>query len=71
MRIQYTVNDNEKRAIEQMMRDSNSITKRELFDKALCVFEWIVKEKQNGRSIISKSGDDYDKELIIPGISNS
>lgn len=70
MRIQYELSEKENAEIEKMMEDTDISTKRDLFNNALTLFEWAIKEIKKGRVIAAideKAGKQI--ELAMPSLS--
>lgn len=70
MRIQYELSEKENAEIEKMMEYTAISTKRDLFNNALTLFEWAIKEIKKGRVIAAideKTGKQI--ELAMPSLS--
>jgi hypothetical protein len=70
MRIQYELSEKENAEIEKMMEDTAISTKRDLFNNALTLFEWAIKEIKKGRVIaaIDEKENRY-IALVMPSLS--
>lgn len=70
MRIQYELSEKENAEIEKMMEDTAISTKRDLFNNALTLFEWAIKEIKKGRVIaaIDEKENRY-VALVMPSLS--
>lgn len=70
MRIQYELSEKENAEIEKMMEDTAISTKRDLFNNALTLFEWAIKEIKKGRVIaaIDEKENKY-IALVMPSLS--
>lgn len=69
-RIQFEMPDSKVRDLETLMSESGTQTKKELFNNALTLLEWAVKEKKRGRVIASiDEGSSTYNELHMPILS--
>jgi len=71
VRIQLDMPDERVKELDALMEITGSATRKELFNNALTLLEWAVKEKKQGRSIASV--DDQEKklkELAMPALEN-
>ncbi len=70
MRIQYELSEKENAELEKMMEDTAISTKRDLFNNALTLFEWAIKEIKKGRVIaaIDEKENKY-IALVMPSLS--
>jgi hypothetical protein len=63
--------DERVKELDALMEITGSATRKELFNNALTLLEWAVKEKKQGRGIASI--DDQEKklkELVMPALEN-
>ena len=69
-RIQFEMSEKKASELERLMMDTDSPTKRELFNHSLTLLEWVINEVKNGRVIgaIDEGKDSY-KELVMPFFS--
>ncbi len=59
-------------ALDQLMVDTRLRTRKELFNNALTLFEWAVKQKKAGRVIAAiDQSQDIVKELVMPSLENA
>ena len=71
IRIQLDMPDERVKELDALMEITGSVTRKELFNNALTLLEWAVKEKKQGRSIASVDEQDKKlKELIMPALEN-
>ena len=65
-RIQLDIPENKLEEIEKMMKEHGISTKKQLFNVALNLLQWALKEKDNNRIIASvdEKNDSY-KEIIL------
>jgi metal-responsive CopG/Arc/MetJ family transcriptional regulator len=71
VRIQLDMPDERVKELDALMQITGSATRKELFNNALTLLEWAVKERKQGRSIASV--DDQEKklkELAMPALEN-
>ncbi|MGA2599464.1 MAG: hypothetical protein ABSH09_21020 [Bryobacteraceae bacterium] len=71
VRIQLDMPDERVKELDALMEITGSATRKELFNNALTLLEWAVKEKKQGRGIASI--DDQEKklkELVMPALEN-
>jgi metal-responsive CopG/Arc/MetJ family transcriptional regulator len=68
-RIQLELPEEKVKELEELMENAGIKTKKELFNNALTLLEWAIKEKKTGRKIasINEEEDKY-KEVVIPGL---
>jgi hypothetical protein len=69
-RVQFELPEAKIKDLEILMEDSGTPTKRELFNNALTLLEWAVKERKRGRVIASvdEKNERY-SELQMPILS--
>ena len=70
-RIQFEISDEAVKSIEQLKEQANITTTRELFNNALTLLEWAVKEVSEGKEISSfDEKEEKIKTLEMPILSN-
>jgi len=72
VRIQLDFPYEQVRALDELMKQTNIVTRKDLFNNALTLFQWAVKSKRNGRIIASideKTGTS--KELVMPALESA
>ena len=69
-RIQFELSDDKVAELEKLMAESGIKTKKELFNNALTLLEWAIKERKAGKTIASvdEKANRY-KELLMPVLS--
>ena len=69
-RLQIDLDEEQMKTLEQMMAEGKVRTKKELFNAALTLLRWAMKERKAGRVIASvdEAHDSY-KELEMPVLS--
>ncbi len=69
-RIQFDLPEDKVAELEKLMAESGIKTKKELFNNALTLFEWAIKERKAGKTIASvdEKAKRY-KELLMPALS--
>ncbi len=71
MRIQLDFPEKQVNTLEKLMKVSGARTKNEFFTNILSLYEWVVKEKRAGRSIVSTDDESRtQRELVMPILSN-
>lgn len=69
-RVQFDLPENKVRDLEQLMTESGTQTKKELFNNALTLLEWAIKARRQGRIIASiDEADNKYSELQMPILS--
>ena len=70
-RIQFELSEDRNKELEALMEKTGTRTKKDLFNNALTLLEWAVKEKRTGRIIASvdERGKKY-KEIVMPVLEN-
>ena len=70
VRLQIDLDEEQMKTLEQMMAEGKVRTKKELFNAALTLLRWAMKERKVGRIIASvdEARDSY-KELEMPVLS--
>jgi hypothetical protein len=67
VRIQLDMPDEQVEVLDHLMQDLNIRTRKDLFNNALTLFEWAVKEKRAGRAIASiNEADGKFREILMP-----
>jgi metal-responsive CopG/Arc/MetJ family transcriptional regulator len=70
-RIQLELPNDMVKHIEELMKEANVRTKKDLFNNALSLLEWAIKEKRDGREIASiDEKEKAYKEIVMPILSN-
>jgi hypothetical protein len=67
VRVQFDITDERLRELEELMERCGIETRKDLFNNALSLMEWVVEQRANGRAIaaINESSGSY-KELQMP-----
>jgi hypothetical protein len=66
VRFQVEVTEEQSKSLDELARQVGLRTKKELFNNALTLFKWAVKERRKGRIICSVGSNDSIKELEMP-----
>ena len=70
-RIQFELSEDRNKELEALMEKTGIRTKKDLFNNALTLLEWAVKEKRSGRIIASvDEGEKKFKEIVMPALEN-
>lgn len=69
-RVQFELPEAKIKELETLMKEAGIRTKKDLFNNALSLLEWAIKEKREGRIIasIDEKNQKY-KEVIMPLLS--
>ena len=72
VRVQFELNEQGIKELEKLMEATSVATRKDLFNNALTLLEWAVKERQKGRVIASvdETEEKY-KEIEMPVLSNA
>ena len=71
VRIQLELPDEQVAALDELTRKTQLRTRKDLFNNALTLFEWAVKEKMAGRRLASiDESQDIFKELVMPALES-
>jgi hypothetical protein len=72
MRIQFEITEDQSNKINTLMEETGSSTKKDLFNNALSVLQWAVKQVSNGRVVgsIDERTDSY-RELNTPALDHA
>jgi metal-responsive CopG/Arc/MetJ family transcriptional regulator len=67
VRIQFELPEDKVRELEALMREAGITTRKDLFNNALTLLEWAIREKRAGHAIVSlDEGNKRFKELVMP-----
>lgn len=70
VRFQFELPVDRVRELEELMSRANIRTRKDLFNSALTLFEWAIREREAGRVIASvDEGHKRYKELVMPGLT--
>ena len=68
MRLQFEVSDAMLKDIDDAVERSGSSTRAELFKNQLAFFLWALDEKEKGATIVARSPDGTERELLLPAL---
>ena len=70
-RIQFDLPDTKVADLDRIMAEGGIRTRKELFNNALSLLEWAIKQRKAGRTIaaVDESNDSY-RELSMPILEN-
>jgi metal-responsive CopG/Arc/MetJ family transcriptional regulator len=72
VRIQLDIPDDQVKALDALMEEVGVATRKELFNNALALFDWAVRERKLGRIIASVNEDEKKmKELMMPSLETA
>ncbi len=69
IRIQFELPEEKVKELQALMDEAGIATRKDLFNNALTLFEWALKECRSGRTIASV--DEHNKkykELVMPAL---
>jgi metal-responsive CopG/Arc/MetJ family transcriptional regulator len=70
-RIQLDLPDDQVKELDELMKETNITTRKDLFNNALTLFQWAVKAKRAGRTIAALDENSGNaKELVMPSLEN-
>ncbi len=70
MKISYTISANRAAALNDLMIRTGVKTKNELIDNAVSVLEWLVEEKNAGRTVGSIDNEkNIIREIVLPALT--
>ncbi len=71
MRLQFEVSEEQNKKIETLVKEVSLRTKKDLFNNAITLLNWAVKQYKAGRIIVSidKQMESY-RELAMPILDN-
>jgi metal-responsive CopG/Arc/MetJ family transcriptional regulator len=71
VRIQLDLPEDQVAQLDELMKETNIVTRKELFNNALTLFQWAVKAKRAGRMVASvDEASGNAKELLMPALEN-
>jgi metal-responsive CopG/Arc/MetJ family transcriptional regulator len=71
VRIQLDLPEEQVKELDELMRETKIVTRKDLFNNALTLFQWAVKAKRAGRTIASIDDENgTSKELVMPALEN-
>ncbi len=71
VRIQLDLPEEQVRELDELMKETGIITRKDLFNNALTLFQWAAKAKRAGRIVASlDEGTGNAKELVMPALEN-
>jgi metal-responsive CopG/Arc/MetJ family transcriptional regulator len=71
VRIQLDLPEERITELDTLMKQTGIRTRKDLFNNALTLFEWAVKQRQLGRSIASvNESEGKFKEILMPSLEN-
>ena len=69
VRIQLELPEDQVAELDELMRATKVRTRKDLFNNALTLFDWAVKEKRAGRVIASvDESQEVVKEILMPSL---
>ncbi len=70
IRIQFELPEEKVEELDTLMKEAHITTRKDLFNNALTLLEWAIKERKTGRTIASVDEDNKKyKELVMPVLS--
>ena len=70
-RIQLDMPEEQVKELDELMKETNITTRKDLFNNALTLFQWAVKAKRAGRIVASLDEETGTaKEILMPALEN-
>jgi len=70
-RIQLDLPEEQVKELDELMKETNISTRKDLFNNALTLFQWAVKAKRAGRIVASLDEETgAAKEILMPALEN-
>ena len=70
-RIQLDMLEEQVKELDELMKETNITTRKDLFNHALTLFQWAVKAKRAGRIVASLDEETgAAKEILMPALEN-
>lgn len=70
-RIQLDMPEEQVKELDELMKETNITTRKDLFNNALTLFQWAVKAKRAGRIVASLDEETGTaKEILMPVLEN-
>ena len=66
IRLQFEIDEGWLQELEELRRLGGLRRKKDLLNNALTLLRWAVKQRLNGRTIVSVGQDDSERELEMP-----
>ena len=66
IRLQFEVEEDALREIEQLQELGGLRTRKDLLNNALTLLQWAVRQRSKGRTILSEGEDGSQRELEMP-----
>jgi len=71
-RIQLDMPEEQVKELDELMKETNIATRKELFNNALTLFQWAVNAKRSGRIVASLDEQTGTaKEILMPVLENA
>ncbi len=71
VRIQFELPEDKVRELEKIMKESRLATRKDLFNNALTLFEWAIRERKKGKIIASIDERNQSfKEIVMPSLES-
>ena len=71
IRIQLDLPEGQVKELDELMKETKIVTRKDLFNNALTLFQWAVKAKRSGRIVASIDEENKtSKELVMPALEN-
>jgi metal-responsive CopG/Arc/MetJ family transcriptional regulator len=71
VRIQLDLPEDQVKELDELMKETGIVTRKDLFNNALTLFQWAVKAKRAGRIVASlDEATGNAKELVMPALEN-
>lgn len=71
VRIQLDLPEEQVAELDELMKETNIVTRKDLFNNALTLFQWAVKAKRSGNIVAALDEEKGTaKELVMPALEN-
>ena len=71
VRIQLDLPEEQVKELDELMKETNIVTRKDLFNNALTLFQWAAKAKRAGRIVASLDEETGTaKEILMPALEN-
>ncbi len=71
VRIQLDLPEDQVKELDELMKETGIVTRKDLFSNALTLFQWAVKSKRSGRIVASLDEETGNaKEIVMPALEN-
>jgi negative regulator of replication initiation len=69
-RVQFNVPDSKLAELDEMQNRLGLSTRKDLFDTAMALLKWAIREKEKGRTIVAADEEEPQRELVMHALEN-